>query len=99
MLHLQLPEEVFAQSLPRFIREIADRSAFAVPAAVLGTLRCSRLPEIFGFQRFDFRGGIRAGLRNIGEILHFQHDVLFQRFLYFRIQIEYRQLQESDRLL
>ena len=99
MLHLELPQQVFAQCLTRFVGELADRPAFTVPAAVLDVAISPGLPLVFGFDRFDLGRRLATGLGDVGEVLHLQHDVLFERVLYLRVEVENGQLQQADRLL
>ncbi len=82
-----------------FIGELADRPAFAVPAAVLDAPVGARLPLVLGPDGLDLGRGLVARLGNVRQVLHLEHDVLFERVLDLRIEVENRQLQQANGLL
>jgi len=92
ILEFELPEEMFTERLATPVRILVDRAIFAVPATVLDALRGTGLPELVGFDGLDFGRGFGTRGRNVGEILHLQHDVLFESFLNLSIQVEDREL-------
>jgi hypothetical protein len=51
---------VFAQRLAGFVRKLADRPTFAVPASVLDATVSAGLPLVFGLDRLDFGRGLVA---------------------------------------
>ena len=90
---------MFTQRLTGFIGEFADRPAFPVPATILDTPLGTGLPLVFGPQRLDLRRRLVARLRHVRQVLHLQHDVFFERVLDLRVQVEHRQLQQTNGLL
>lgn len=99
VFQFQLPEQMIAQRFAALVRKLADRTAFAIPAAVLDSFQRVALPAFLGLDRFDFGGAVGTGGRRLREILHLEHDVLFQRFLNLCIQVEHGKLQQADGLL
>ncbi len=99
LLHFELPEQVFAKGLPGLVGKLTDRTAFAVPAAVLDLALGASLPLVFCADGFDLGRRFVARLRDVRQVLHLQHDVLFERILDLGVQVENGQLQQADRLL
>ena len=99
VLELELPQKVLTKRLAAFIGEFCDGPAFPVPTAVLAAIgRAARLPVFLGFDNLDFDGAFGAGARNIREIFHLQHDVLFECVLDLRAEVENRELQQANGL-
>ena len=99
LLHLQLPQQMVLQRLAGLVGKFGDRAPFAVPATVLDAFGGPRLPDLVGLDGLHFRRGFGGRARNIREVFHLQHDVLFEGLLDLRVEIEHGQLQQPDRLL
>ena len=99
MLHLELPQQVLPQCIARLVSKIIDGSAFAIPAAVLNAIRRLLLPGVLGLDGLDFRCRFRTRLRDVRQVLHFQHDVFFEGVLNLRTQVQHGQLQHANCLL
>jgi len=78
------------------VGQLGDRHAQRL--GVAAALRHADLPGViclYGVhvEDFDFDRGLRRRARHVGQVLHLQHDVFFERVLYLRVQVEHRQLQ------
>ncbi len=90
---------MLAERLARLVCKVIEWAAFAVPTAILDALGSALLPHVLGTNCLDFRGRFATGLRNIREVLDFEHDVFLERILDLSIEVQDRQLQQADGLL